>query len=172
MNCETYPNRHAHTSGCDRLDGRANMRRASRVRLCVWVARCANVATQKGTTWLVFSGRHCSMADLDGAAMVGGKTRQSSRAHRVPTRERSLDSRPIFLPRPPAIKGAAHGLAELIATSVPLSPYTFSGALSSSITMPRSLQITWAKLFLAARARFPRTLEEERAARRAMGHGR
>jgi hypothetical protein len=29
--------------------------------------------------------------------------------------------------------------------------------------MPRTLQTTWAKLSLAARARFPRTEEEERA---------
>jgi hypothetical protein len=29
--------------------------------------------------------------------------------------------------------------------------------------MPRTLQATWAKLSLAARARFPRTEEEERA---------
>ncbi|KAK1692988.1 hypothetical protein QYE76_009685 [Lolium multiflorum] len=57
-----------------------------------------------------------------------------------------------FPPRPPVIKDGARGLTNLT-RSTALSPSTFSGALSSSIAMPRTLQTTWAKLSLAAHAR-------------------
>ncbi|KAK1678115.1 hypothetical protein QYE76_038963 [Lolium multiflorum] len=91
------------------------------------------------------------MAGLDGTAMAGGGTRGKVPARTKVPRENAIGAQ---VSRQAA--GYKRRRRPQTARITFLSPSTFSGA------MPRTLQTTWAKLSLAARARFPRT-EEERA---------
>ncbi|KAK1628251.1 hypothetical protein QYE76_002566 [Lolium multiflorum] len=133
------------------LGGRADTRTAARVRVSVLVAR----GVQRGDP----KRRH--VVRLPCAALRHGRPRRDSHGGRWNARESSrARETPLARARAQVSRQAA-GYKRRRRPHTDritfLSPSTFSGA------MPRTLQTTWAKLSLAARARFPRTAEEERA---------